>query len=72
MLAAGDTGAVGRRNLEYVVRRLLAIYERDTAEKWLRGANAHTSGSRPLDLLAAGRTDEVIAALQAEETGAYA
>ncbi len=59
-------------SIEYVVGRLLTIYERDTALKWLRGTNAHLGGRRPVDLLAAGRVVEIIGALEAEETGAYA
>ena len=52
--------------------RLLDVYERETAIKWLQGFNAHLRDRRPIDLLSAGRITEVLAALEAEETGAYA
>jgi len=58
--------------VEYVLSRLLAIYERETAMKWLRGFNAHIGNRRPIDLLAQGRIEDVLAAIQAEEGLAYA
>lgn len=58
--------------LEFVLARLRVRYRPPTAFKWLEGVNPHLSGSRPIDLLRAGRVAEVIAALEADETGAYA
>lgn len=66
---------VNRRKVEgveFVLSRLLGIWERDTALKWLEGVNAQLGDRRPIDLLGAGRVAEVIQALEAEETGAYA
>jgi len=58
--------------VEFVLGRLLDIYERDTAVKWLQGFNAHLGNRRPIDMLGAGRVAEVLGAIQAEETLAYA
>lgn len=58
--------------LEFVLSRLLQVYERDTALKWLQGMNAHLGNRRPVDLLARGRVTDVLRAIEAEETGAYA
>lgn len=66
---------VNRRKVEaveFVLARLLDVFDRDTALKWLQGFNAHLGGRRPVDLLGQGRVAEVLAALEAEETGSYA
>jgi transcriptional regulator with XRE-family HTH domain len=67
--------AENRRKLEgveFVLGRLLEVFERDTALAWLQGFNAHVGNRRPIDLLGAGRIAEVLAAIEAEETLAYA
>ena len=58
--------------IEYVLSRLLETWERETALKWLAGFNAHLRNRRPIDVIAQGRITEVIDAIEAEETGAYA
>ncbi len=58
--------------IEFVLSRLLDTWERETAVKWLDGFNAHLGNRRPVDLLAQGRITEVMRAVEAEETGAYA
>jgi len=58
--------------VEFLMSRLLALYERETAIKWLEGFNPHLGDRRPIDLLAAGRTAEVLGALQSAETGSFA
>ena len=58
--------------VEFVLSRLLDTWERETALKWLDGFNAHLGNRRPVDLLAQGRVAEVIQAVEAHETGAYA
>lgn len=58
--------------VEFVLSRLMARYERETALKWLNGFDAHLGNRRPVDLLAQGRVMEVIRAIEADETGAYA
>ena len=71
--AAPDAG--NRRKLEaieFAMTRLVQTFHRDTAVTWLYGLNAHLGDRRPIDLLAVGRVSEVLAAIEAEETGAYA
>lgn len=58
--------------VEFVLSRLLSVFERETALKWLQGVNANLRNRRPIDLLAAGRVAEVIEAIEAEDAGAYA
>lgn len=58
--------------VEFVLTRLLDVYGRDTAMKWLQGVNAHLRGRRPIDLLGDGRVAEVLAALESHETASYA
>jgi len=57
--------------LEYVMSRLLHLYQRDTALEWLQGFNAHLGDRRPIDVLSNGRVDEVIRAIQAEQSLSY-
>jgi transcriptional regulator with XRE-family HTH domain len=59
-------------SIEFAMARLLQTFHRETAVSWLYGLNAHIGDRRPIDLLAAGRVSEVLAAIEAEETGAYA
>lgn len=40
--------------------------------KWLAGTNAHLGNRRPIDVLTNGRLSEVVAAIEAEKSGAYA
>jgi uncharacterized protein (DUF2384 family) len=58
--------------VEFVLTRLLDIYDRDAARKWLEGLNAHLGDRRPGGLLARGRVTEVLRAIEAEEAGSYA
>lgn len=57
--------------LEFVIARLFALYQRDTALKWLYGTNGFLANRRPVDVLAAGGVTEVIGAIDAEESLAY-
>ena len=57
---------------EFALERLTSRYPFATALKWLDGMNPHLGGSRPSDLLRDGRVAEVLAAIEADETGAYA
>jgi transcriptional regulator with XRE-family HTH domain len=59
-------------SVEYAMARLLQTFRQETAVSWLYGLNAHLGDRRPIDLLIAGRVSEVLAAIEAEETGAYA
>lgn len=58
--------------VEFILTRLLEFYHPETAIKWLSGFNAHLNDRRPIDLLANGRVSEVLEAVGAAETGAYA
>ena len=53
-------------DLEYIVVRLSEFYsEPRTARAWLYSRHKYFGGLRPADLIQEGRTDEVLAALQA-------
>jgi len=74
-LRTEEPDAANRRKLqgvEFVLGRLLDVYGRDTGLKWLQGTNAQLGNRRPIDLLATGRVTDVLGALEAEESGAYA
>ncbi|MDQ3937341.1 MAG: hypothetical protein M3253_01530 [Chloroflexota bacterium] len=58
--------------LEFVLSRLRSRYSSQTAFKWLEGVNPQLAGARPIDLLRHGRVSEVVAALEADETGSFA
>jgi transcriptional regulator with XRE-family HTH domain len=58
--------------VEFALSRLRSTYQRSTAMKWLFGFNAHLGNARPIDLLTRGRVSEVLRAIEADETGAYA
>ena len=58
--------------VEFALSRLQMTYQRSTALKWLFGFNAHLGNARPVDLLAKGRVSDVLRAIEADETGAYA
>jgi hypothetical protein len=58
--------------LELVMASLLRIHPPEAAEAWLIGLNPHLGDRRPIDLIRAGRTRELIAALAAERGGSFA
>jgi len=58
--------------VEFALSRLQLTYQRTTAMKWLFGFNAHLDNARPIDLLTRGRVSDVLRAIEADETGAYA
>jgi transcriptional regulator with XRE-family HTH domain len=58
--------------VEFALSRLQVTYQRPTALKWLYGFNAQLGGARPIDLLNRGRVSDVLRAIEADETGAYA
>jgi len=74
-LKTEEPDQANRRKLEgveFVLGRLLDLYQRDVAVDWLQGENAHLGNRRPIDLLATGRIAEVLEAVQADEAGSYA
>lgn len=58
--------------IEVVVSLLLGFLSPTTIPKWLRGVNAHLGDRRPIDVLLNGRLSEVVAAIENEQSGAYA
>jgi hypothetical protein len=58
--------------VELVLARLLRLYDRDAALRWLDGFNAQLGGRRPIDLLARGRLTEVLDAVDSDEIGSFA
>ena len=58
--------------LELVWSALLRIYERDAALSWLFGVNPRLGDRRPIDLVRAGRTEELMRAIRAERADSFA
>lgn len=58
--------------LDTVVGLLRGWLEPTTIPKWLHGLNAHLGHRRPVDVLRDGRLSEVVAAIEAEKSGAFA
>lgn len=58
--------------LELTVASLLRLYPTEAAEQWLRGLNPHLGDRRPIDLVRAGRAQELLGALSAERSGGFA
>ncbi len=74
-LRTEEPDPANRRKLagvEFMLGRLLDVYNRDTAVKWLHGVNAHLGNRRPIDLLARGRLIEVLQAIEADDSDSYA
>jgi hypothetical protein len=58
--------------LDAAVELLSGYLEPSSIPKWLMGQNAHLGDRRPVDLLRDGNLSEVIAAIEALKSGAYA
>jgi uncharacterized protein (DUF2384 family) len=58
--------------LELVWSNLLRIYERDAAVSWLFGVNPLLGDKRPIDLIRAGRAEELMRAIRAERSDTFA
>jgi uncharacterized protein (DUF2384 family) len=58
--------------LELVMSSLLRLYSPEVAELWLLGLNPHLADRRPIDLVRAGRSRELLDALAQERAGSYA
>ena len=54
------------------VTKLRGFLDDDLIPHWLRGINAHLAHRRPLDVIRTGRVSEVLAAIEAEKSGAFA
>jgi uncharacterized protein (DUF2384 family) len=58
--------------LELVWANLLRLYDRDAALAWLFGINPALGDRRPIDLIRAGRIEELMRAIRAERADAFA
>ena len=58
--------------LELVWSSLLRVYDREAAVAWLFGINPRLGDRRPIDLVRAGRTEELMRAIRAERADSFA
>jgi transcriptional regulator with XRE-family HTH domain len=58
--------------LELVWSNLLRLYEREAALAWLFGVNPLLGDRRPIDLIRAGRAEELMRAIRAERADTFA
>ena len=58
--------------LELVWSNLLRVYEPEAARAWLWGVNPLLSDRRPIDLVRAGRAEELMRAIRAERADSFA
>jgi len=58
--------------LELVWSSLLRVYEREAALAWLFGVNPLLGDRRPIDVIRAGRTEDLMRAIRAERSDAFA
>ena len=58
--------------LELVWGNLLRLYEPAVARSWLFGLNPHLGNRRPIDLVRAGRAEELMRAIRAERAESFA
>ena len=66
--------AVARRlvDLDYVLGRLVLVWDETLAANWLRTPNGFLDGATPLEVIETRGTAEVVQAIEAEAAGAYA
>lgn len=57
--------------LRYVVDRLSDFYSPEETRLWLHASHPALKGERAIDLIHAGRTEDVLAAIEALDSGAY-
>jgi uncharacterized protein (DUF2384 family) len=58
--------------LELVWSNLLRIYQPEAAWAWLLGLNPNLGDRRPIDLVRAGRAEELMRAIRAERADSFA
>ena len=58
--------------LELVWASLLRLYDRDAALSWLFGINPTLGDRRPIDVIRAGRAEELMRAIRAERADSFA
>lgn len=59
-------------DVSITVTKLRGFVEDALIPEWLRGINAHLGHRTPLDVIRTGRVSEVLAAIEAEKSGAFA
>ena len=57
--------------LELVWSSVLRLYDREAALSWLFGINPRLGDRRPIDLVRAGRAEELMRALRAERSDSF-
>lgn len=50
---------------------LRTVYDDEGARIWLRARVTHLGGARPIDLIAAGRDEDVARSIEAMRSGAF-
>ena len=58
--------------LELAWSSVLRVYERDAALAWLFGVNPRLGDRRPIDLVRAGKAEELMRAIRAERSDSFA
>ena len=58
-------------DLRYVVDRLAELYDPDETRLWLYSKHRLLNGERAMDVIHAGRADEVLAVIESLDEGAY-
>jgi uncharacterized protein (DUF2384 family) len=58
--------------LELVWSNLLRLYDPETARSWLFGLNPGLGDRRPIDLIRAGKAEELMRAIRAERADSFA
>jgi uncharacterized protein (DUF2384 family) len=58
--------------LELVWSNLLRLYDPETARSWLFGLNPMVGDRRPIDLIRAGKAEELMRAIRAERADSFA
>ena len=57
--------------LRYVVDRLADFYSPDETRLWLHAAHPMLKGERAIDFINSGRTEDILAIIEALDSGAY-
>lgn len=58
--------------LELVWSSVLRLYDRDAGLEWLFGVNPRLGDRRPIDLVRAGRAEDLMRAIRAERSDSFA
>jgi hypothetical protein len=58
--------------VEAVIALLSGYLAESSIPKWLHGVNAHLDNRRPISVLREGRISDVIGAIEAQKSGAFA